>query len=156
MDFSDIDAYSIRELTNSQVIELLNNLDIKPLLVLIKENSYTLEEEITSLFKKIGIPSYLKGYNCLLKAVILMIDNDFDISITKKLYPIIAKDLHMNINQVEKNIRKAIEVSWSNIDPDQIDKLFCYTININKDHPTNSHFIITIAKYILKTHKRID
>lgn len=156
MFYSDIDAYSIRELNNSQVLELLNNLDIKPLLVLTKENNFTIEEEIISLFKMIGIPSYLKGYKCLVKGILLMIEYNFDIPITKKLYPIIANEFHMNVHQVEKNIRKAIEVSWSNIEPELIDKLFGYTISINKDHPTNSHFMITIGKYIINKHKTID
>lgn len=156
MFYSDIDAYSIRELNNSQVLEIINNLDIKPLLVLTKENNFTLEEEIISLFKVIGIPNYLKGYKCLLQGILLMIEYNFDISITKVLYPKIGNELHMNASQVEKNIRKAIEISWSNINPELIDKLFGYTISINKDHPTNSHFMITIGKYIINKHKIVD
>ena len=156
MVFSDIEDYSISELDRNKVIELLNNLDIKPLLVFTKENIFTLEEEITSLFDKMGMPKYLKGYDCLLQSILVMIDYGLNIPITKKLYPIVASKLHMNICQVEKNIRKAIEITWSNINPDLIDKLFGYSININKDHPTNSHFIITVSKYILNKHKRID
>lgn len=156
MMFDSIDSYSIRELSNSQALELLKNLDIKPLLVLTKRNNFTLEDEIISLFKTIGIPNYLKGYKCLVKGILLMIEYDFDIPITKKLYPKIANEFHMNVSQVEKNIRKAIEVSWSNIDPEMIDKLFGYTISIDKDHPTNSHFMITIGKYIINKNKNID
>ncbi len=156
MDYGDIEDYSIRELDRKKVIELLDNLDVKPLLVFIKENNFTLEDEVITLFKKIGIPNHLKGYDCLMKAIIIMINYNFKVSITKKLYPKIANELHMNTKQVEKNIRKAIEVTWTNIEPNQIDKIFGYTISIDKDHPTNSHFIITIAKYILKKRKRVD
>ena len=156
MNLSDEEAYSIRELTNSQVIELISNLDIKPLLILTKENNFTIEEDIINILRKLGVPNYLKGYNCLVKSILKMIELGLDIPITKELYPLVAKELNMSNTQVEKDMRKAIEVTWSNIDPSIVDRLFGYTINVNKDHPTNSHFIITIAKYILNKHKRID
>ena len=155
MEYNDIEDVSIKELNRKQVMELLNNLDIKPLLVFIKSTN-NLEEEIKRIFNKMGLPSYLKGYNCLLKAIIITIHNDCKISMTRKLYPLIATELHVKPIQVEKNIRKAIEVIWTNIDPIIIDKIFGYTINTLKDHPTNSHFIITIAKYISKRYKTID
>ena len=156
MEYNDIEDYSIKELSRKQVMELLNNLDIKPLLVFIEKNTINIEVEIKRIFNKMGLPSYLKGYNCLLKAILITIHNDCKISMTKKLYPLIANELHVKPIQVEKNIRKAIEVIWTNIDPIIVDKLFGYTINALKDHPTNSHFILTISKYISKKYKTID
>ena len=156
MEYNEIEDYLIGELDRNKVIELLDNIDIKPLLIFIDRKEYDLEKEIINLFKKMGIPCYLKGYTCLLKAIIIMVNNKLNLPITKSLYPKIASELHIKAYQVEKNIRKAIEVTWDNINPDTIDKLFGYSINANKDHPTNSHFIITISKYILKKHKTID
>ena len=156
MEYNEIDDYLIGELDRNKVIELLDNIDITPLLLFVEKREYNLENEIINLFKKMGIPCYLKGYNCLLRAISIMVKNKLNVPITRSLYPKIASELHIKVHQVEKNIRKAIEVTWDNINPDTIDKLFGYSISINKDHPTNSHFIITVSKYILKKHKRID
>ena len=61
------------------------------------KNSYipsarSLETEVTNIIHEIGIPAHIKGYQYLRDAIIMAI-NDMDIlnSITKQLYPSIAK-----------------------------------------------------------------
>ncbi len=105
-----------------------------------------LEKEVTNVIHEIGIPAHIKGYQYLRDAIIMSI-NDMDIlnSITKQLYPNIAKKYGTTPSRVERAIRHAIEVAWSRGKMDTIDKLFGYTVNNGKGKPTNSEFVALIA-----------
>ena len=72
-------------------------------------------------------------------------DMDMLNSITKILYPTIAKKFATTPSRVERAIRHAIEVAWSRGRMDTIDEMFGYTINCRKGKPTNSEFIALIA-----------
>ncbi len=108
--------------------------------------SRNLETEVTNIIHEIGVPAHIKGYQYLRDAIIMAI-NDMDIlnSITKLLYPSIAKKYDTTSSRVERAIRHAIEVAWGRGKMDTIDKLFGYTINHGKGKPTNSEFIALIA-----------
>ena len=69
-------------------------------------------------------------------------------SITKVLYPTIAKKYPTTPSRVERAIRHAIEVAWSRGRMETLDALFGYTINTGKGKPTNSEFIALIADKI--------
>jgi len=69
-------------------------------------------------------------------------------SITKILYPTIAKKYQTTASRVERAIRHAIEVAWSRGKMDTIEALFGYTVNAVKGKPTNSEFIAMIADKI--------
>ncbi|NLK97507.1 sporulation transcription factor Spo0A [Defluviitalea saccharophila] len=109
-------------------------------------SAHSLETEVTNVIHEIGIPAHIKGYQYLRDAIIMAI-NDMDIlnSITKQLYPSIAKNYNTTPSRVERAIRHAIEVAWSRGKMDTIDKLFGYTVNNGKGKPTNSEFIALIA-----------
>ena len=108
--------------------------------------AHNLEAEVTQVIHEIGVPAHIKGYQYLRDAIIMVI-NDMDIlnSITKQLYPSIAKQYNTTPSRVERAIRHAIEVAWSRGKMDTIDKLFGYTVNNGKGKPTNSEFIALIA-----------
>ena len=69
-------------------------------------------------------------------------------SITKILYPTLAKKYQTTPSRVERAIRHAIEVAWSRGRMETLDALFGYTINTGKGKPTNSEFIALIADKI--------
>lgn len=69
-------------------------------------------------------------------------------SITKILYPTIAKKFSTTPSRVERAIRHAIEVAWSRGRMETLDNLFGYTISTGKGKPTNSEFIALIADRI--------
>ena len=75
-------------------------------------------------------------------------DMDMLNSITKILYPSIAKKFDTTPSRVERAIRHAIEVAWSRGKMETLDALFGYTINTGKGKPTNSEFIAMIADHI--------
>lgn len=105
-----------------------------------------LETEVTNVIHEIGIPAHIKGYQYLRDAIMMAV-NDMDIlnSITKQLYPSIAKNYNTTSSRVERAIRHAIEVAWSRGKMDTIDQLFGYTVNNGKGKPTNSEFIALVA-----------
>lgn len=108
-----------------------------------------LETEITEIIHEIGVPAHIKGYQYLREAILMSV-NDMEMlnSITKILYPSIAKKFQTTPSRVERAIRHAIEVAWSRGKMDTIDELFGYTINNGKGKPTNSEFIALITDRI--------
>ncbi len=108
-----------------------------------------LEGEVTNIIHEIGVPAHIKGYQYLREAIIMSVtDIEMLNSITKILYPTIAKKYQTTPSRVERAIRHAIEVAWSRGKMDTIDELFGYTINNGKGKPTNSEFIALIADKI--------
>lgn len=113
-----------------------------------------LEEDVTNIIHEIGVPAHIKGYQYLREAIMMSVE-DIDMlnSITKILYPTIAKQYQTTPSRVERAIRHAIEVAWSRGKMDTIDELFGYTINNGKGKPTNSEFIALIADKIRLNYK---
>ena len=108
-----------------------------------------LEADITNIIHDIGIPAHIKGYQYLRDSIILSVkDNDVINSITKILYPTIAKKYQSTSSRVERAIRHAIEVAWNRGNTDTLNDLFGYTISNGKGKPTNSEFIALIADKI--------
>lgn len=105
-----------------------------------------IETMVTEIIHEIGIPAHIKGYQYLRHAIIMVV-NDLDVinSITKELYPTVAKDFNTTPSRVERAIRHAIEVAWDRGDTEVLNSFFGYTIANTKGKPTNSEFIAMIA-----------
>lgn len=105
-----------------------------------------IEIVVTKIFHQIGVPAHIKGYHYLREAIMLAIQ-DIDIinSITKQLYPTVAKKFQTTSSRVERAIRHAIEVAWDRGDVDVLNSYFGYTIHNSRGKPTNSEFIAMIA-----------
>ncbi len=108
-----------------------------------------LEKDVTDMIHELGVPAHIKGYQYLREAIMMSVeDMDMLNSITKVLYPTIAKKFQTTPSRVERAIRHAIEVAWSRGRMETLDALFGYTINHGKGKPTNSEFIALIADKI--------
>ncbi len=108
-----------------------------------------LEQDVTDMIHEIGVPAHIKGYQYLRESIMMAVeDNSMLSSITKVLYPTIAKKFQTTPSRVERAIRHAIEVAWSRGRMETLDALFGYTINTGKGKPTNSEFIALIADRI--------
>ncbi len=108
-----------------------------------------LEMLITDIIHQIGVPAHIKGYNYLRDAIMMSVKNiDMISSITKILYPTVAKRHQTTSSRVERAIRHAIEVAWDRGDIDTLDSYFGYTIHNNRGKPTNSEFIAMISDKI--------
>lgn len=113
-----------------------------------------LDASITSIIHEIGVPAHIKGYMYLREAI-TMVYNDIELlgSITKVLYPDIAKKYNTTASRVERAIRHAIEVAWSRGNIESISKMFGYTVSVSKAKPTNSEFIAMVADKLRIEHK---
>lgn len=114
-----------------------------------KEPEKSLEEIVTEIIHDVGVPAHIKGYQYLREAIIMsVLDMDMLNSVTKVLYPEIAKKYNTTPSRVERAIRHAIEVAWSRGKVDTIEELFGYTVSVGKGKPTNSEFIALITDKI--------
>ncbi|MDE6607943.1 MAG: sporulation initiation factor Spo0A C-terminal domain-containing protein, partial [Lachnospiraceae bacterium] len=72
-----------------------------------------LERYITKIMLDMGVPAHLKGYHYLREAIMISgKDMEAVSSVTKLLYPEVAKRYKTTEQKVERAIRNAIEVSW--------------------------------------------
>lgn len=114
-----------------------------------------IEITISDIMRQIGVPAHIKGYQYLRTAIKLSInDSEMLGSVTKLLYPTVAKMYNTTASRVERAIRHAIEVAWDRGDVDVLSSYFGYTIQSQRGKPTNSEFIAMIAdklKLSLKT-----
>lgn len=107
------------------------------------------EVVISDIMRQIGVPAHIKGYQYLRTAIDLSInDEEMLESVTKLLYPTIAKMYSTTSSRVERAIRHAIEVAWDRGDVEVLSSYFGYTIQSDRGKPTNSEFIAMIADRI--------
>lgn len=110
---------------------------------------FQLERYITNIMLDIGVPAHLKGYHYLREAIMLSgRDMEAVSSVTKLLYPTIARRFKTTGQKVERAIRNAIEVSWSRGNDVTLENLFGYSSSSGKTRPTNSEYIARIADKI--------
>lgn len=108
-----------------------------------------LERYITDIMLDVGVPAHLKGYHYLRDAILLS-GRDMEVvsSVTKLLYPTVAKRFKTTNQKVESAIRNAIEVSWERGNTETFEKMFGYSAQEGRTRPTNSEYIARIADMI--------
>lgn len=105
-----------------------------------------IEAQVTKIIHQIGVPAHIKGYQYLRTAILMTVrDSGIINSVTKVLYPSVAKQYSTTTSRVERAIRHAIEVAWDRGDVDTLNSYFGYTVQNNRGKPTNSEFIAMIA-----------
>lgn len=115
-----------------------------------------LEAQVTKIIHQIGVPAHIKGYQYLRSAIIMVVKNNEVInSVTKVLYPSVAKHYGTTSSRVERAIRHAIEVAWDRGDLDVLNSFFGYTVQNSRGKPTNSEFIAMIADNLRLKNKAV-
>ena len=112
---------------------------------------------VTDVIQKLGVPAHIKGYHYLRTAIISAINNSQLMeSVTKQLYPCVAKKYATTSSRVERAIRHAIEIAWDRGNSEIINSFFGYSVNSYRGRPTNSEFIALVTDKIrLKMKKSI-
>ena len=106
----------------------------------------SVDEQITNLFLTLGIPAHIKGYQYLREAVRMVIENhDLINSITKELYPGIARRFDTSASKVERAMRHAIEVAWTRGRLEAVNQMYGYRVFAREDKPTNGEFIAMVS-----------
>jgi two-component system response regulator (stage 0 sporulation protein A) len=110
------------------------------------ENGFNISAEVTSMMHQIGIPAHVKGYQYIRDAVLMVVE---DVSllgaVTKELYPAIARKYDTVPNRVERGIRHVIELAWERGHTETLRRIFGYSMNIERQKPTNLEFIALLA-----------
>ena len=128
---------------------------VKPYGDLEEYRGRNLEKDVTQILHEIGVPAHIKGYQYLRDAITASVeDQDMLSSVTKVLYPNIAKKHQTTRSRVERAIRHAIEVAWNRGKMETINEIFGYTVSNGKGKPTNSEFIALLSDKIRLDYKR--
>ena len=105
-----------------------------------------IEEAVTMIMLELGVPVHLKGYQYVRTGIVwCVLDMERISSVTKLLYPTIAKHFKTTDQKVERAIRNAIEVSWTRGNTETFEKMFGYSASTGRMRPTNSEYIARIA-----------
>ena len=134
-----------------RVLEILESSNpVEKELPIAKRRPMSLEEKISEIFISIGIPPHIKGYGYLREGIKMTIENPYIInSVTKELYPSIAKRFETTASKVERAIRHAIEVAWNRGRIEAINAIFGARIYLGAEKPTNSEFIALVADKLI-------
>lgn len=102
--------------------------------------------DVTKMMLELGMPAHLRGYHYLRDGICLSMENmELVGSVTKLLYPEIAKIHHTTNIKVERAIRSAIEIGWERGNEELFEEIFGYSRVHGKERPTNSEFILGVA-----------
>lgn len=95
---------------------------------------------------KFGFSLKMLGTAYIQEALLyLLMSGKTEISMTKEMYPYIASKFKTNSNNVERNIRIAIEKVWTDSDIRVLKELYPYGWNPETGRPTNAEFLYNIA-----------
>lgn len=120
-------------------------------------NEPDLEIIVSDIMHELGVPAHIKGYQYLRSSIIMTVNSpDMMNSVTKVLYPTVAKQFSTTSSRVERAIRHAIEVAWDRGDIDVLSSYFGYTIQNSRGKPTNSEFIAMISDKLRLKLKKIS
>ena len=113
-----------------------------------------MEIVVTDVIHQLGVPAHIKGYHYLREAILSSIeDPELLESVTKLLYPTVAKRFDTTSSRVERAIRHAIEIAWDRGNLDTLNAFFGYTVYTCKGKPTNSEFIALITDKLRLQHR---
>lgn len=98
---------------------------------------------------KCGFRARQKGYRYLREAVwIAYQEPEVLSSVTKRLYPEVAKRFNTTDKQVERAIRNAIETAWIQGDPESLKMVFKETYSDGTIRPTNTKVIEIFVRFL--------
>lgn len=144
-DYSFYKPYSFSDLRN----KLLSLLNAGAAQFRLYQNK-NIDERLSNIFIRAGIPPHIKGYQFLREAVKLSVSYpDMINCITKKLYPTVAAAFNTSPSKVERAIRHAIEVAWNRGKIENINSIFGIKIYNKGEKPTNGELIALVADKIM-------
>ena len=106
-------------------------------------------EEIGELLEQLGLARKEKGFERLSYAIAVTAQ-EFERagSVTKLLYPDLAKHFQTTPEKIERSLRHLIEKSWEKGEKTRFEELFGYHWDISEIRPTYSEYIAILADWI--------
>lgn len=145
------------EILTERIIQLTGLTGKTSNIVKMCANEPDLEIIVSDIMHELGVPAHIKGYQYLRASIIMTVNSpEMMNSVTKILYPTVAKQFSTTSSRVERAIRHAIEVAWDRGDIDILSSYFGYTIQNSRGKPTNSEFIAMISDKLRLKMKKIS
>jgi len=105
-----------------------------------------IEGLITEILNQMGMPVHIKGFHYLREAIIISFEKPNLLgSVTKVLYPSIARKYNTTSPRVERAIRHAIDIVWTRGTPEVVNRYFGYNAFLISNKPTNSEIIALMS-----------
>jgi two-component system response regulator (stage 0 sporulation protein A) len=147
-DIFTLDLFTLNELSSLEKSNLENE-DVTKL--------WKIEKDVTQILTRLGVPPHIKGFVYLRRAIEMNIeDADMMKKVTKKLYPLVAKEFETTPSRVERAIRHAIEVTFERSDKKTLNHFFGNILVGKKNKPTNSQFIAVVSERLKFDNKLLD
>ena len=104
---------------------------------------------VANLLISLGMPAHLNGYRFIHQAVLMVLDRpDMLSNITCTLYPAVAKQFSTTASRVERSIRHAIYVAWTQGGPEVFNKALENQAFTYADKPTNCEMIALLSERV--------
>lgn len=145
-----IDALQKQGMNSDEILEELKILFrhlTKDITVSNEDDKIVLENRIKKLLFNIGMPSHLSGYDYIIKAVMMYMENPSQ-KLTQDIYPAIATEFNTTEGGVKWAIGYAIKTCWKKCDFEVLHSMFGETVNSEKKVPTRVKFIAMCANYL--------
>lgn len=110
---------------------------------------------IHATLNELGVPFGLNGRDYIESAVELLL-NKGRMGMTTELYPSVAAVFGTKPSRVERDIRHAIEETFSNSDPKRISEFFGNVISLETGKLVNTDFLYGIVKHIQVYHLEVE
>ena len=121
-----------------------------------KDKLFNYDAVVTDMLHNLGIPSHIRGYQYIKEGIMIVYQKGNVLTyITKDIYPEIALKYDTTPTRVERAIRHAIEVSWNRGDLNLMEEIFGNSLNVNRDKPTNSEYLTTLADRLKVNHNLV-
>ena len=116
-------------------------LDLTDLYKAIKGSEMTPEKKVSKLLYDLMLPPSYKGYRYMKDAILMLCDDDYVCtSFTKNIYPVIAEKYGSTSQNIEKNIRSAVNKIYAVNSREDLEKTLGKS-PIIYDKPSNVKFI---------------
>jgi len=103
---------------------------------------------IGRLICSFGIPPMVRGYQYIIEAILLIIEDSNRIFLLKdEVYPSVAMRFYTTSSRVELAIRHAIEISWSWNGSESLKEQYFNNLSV----PTNKQFLDFLHKRVLQS-----
>lgn len=131
-----------------KIEKILSNLEEKTSHKLDKEKIEQYRESTVKILLELGITTKYLGYEYIKELVVDIINDKRMLkSFNKKLYPKLAVKYNTQINNIERNIRNAINIAKKNCKNKELYNRVCGKIN-NTGYPSNKQFITWLVEEV--------
>jgi hypothetical protein len=131
-----------------KIEKMLSNIEEKKSQKLDKEKVEQYRQKIITVLLELGITTKYLGYEYIKELVVDIIsDKRMLKSFNTKLYPKLAVKFNTQINNIERNIRNAINIARNNCKNKELYSRICGKIN-NTGYPSNKQFITWLVEEV--------